>query len=235
MRKAVLVAMADRANDDGSGIYVSKSRIAAELECSRETVRQAAISLESDGLLVTVGKKAGRRGYTVIYQISVRNIHLLTDAWASCPDLGTLDSDLGEDEDDDDKVPNGRAVSTSKVPNSDRQSANLIGKNRPYRTIKKHAGAGERANGPSADRPDGSSSGPSQADFRRMAADPEFARDHRDVIVEESPRSKLATLRDELATLERIQAKYPELSGSDYATRRDRLLGEISQLENSEN
>jgi hypothetical protein len=142
-----------------------------------------------------------------------------------------LDEGLGEDA----EVSPSAALENVQVLEKGGSSVAARDKNRPYKTIEKHAGAGERANGPSADRPVGSSSGPSQADFRRMAADPEYARDHRDVTVEESPRSKIATLRDELETLERIHAKYPELSGSDYSTRRDRLLGEISQLENSEN
>ena len=36
-RKAVLVAMADRANDDGSGVWVSKTRLAAEVEVTRNS------------------------------------------------------------------------------------------------------------------------------------------------------------------------------------------------------
>lgn len=231
IRKAVLVALADRANDDGSGVYVSKSRVAAELECDRSTVIRACYSLEDESFLHVVGKKTGNHGYTDIYQISVSRIHDLPDAWSKSRNRNTLDEGLGEDA----EVSPSAALENVQVLEKGGSSVAARDKNRPYKTIEKHAGVRERANGPSADRPVGSSSGPSQADFRMMAADPEYARDHRDVTVEESPRSKLATLRDELETLERIHAKYPELSGSDYSTRRDRLLGEISQLENSEN
>lgn len=135
MRKAVLVAMADRANDDGSGVYVSKSRIAAELECSRTTVQSATRELEEDGILHAVGKKTGNHGYTTIYQISVRNLSLLPDAWVKCTDSSTLDSGLGEDVDDEIQPTNGTALKQSQVPKSTGSSANLFGKNRPYRTI----------------------------------------------------------------------------------------------------
>ena len=231
VRKAVLVALADRANDDGSGVYVSKSRISEELECDRGTVVRACQSLEDHSLIHDVGRKAGNHGFTVIYQISVEKIQELPDAWVKCSNRNTLDVNLGEDVEASLPATLGRA----QVLEKGRSSVAGSDKNRPYRTIKKHAGAGERANGPSADRPVGSSSGPSQTDFRRMAADPEYARDQRDLVIEESPRSQLATLREELESLERIHAKYPELSGSDYAARRDRLIGEIAHLENSEN
>lgn len=155
MRKAVLIRMADRANDDGSGIYTSKSRIAAELECSRTTVQSATRELEEDGIIQAVGRKTGNHGYTTIYQISVRNIALLPDAWAKCTNNSTLDSGLGEDIEepngDAHEVHPGAALGENQVPKSNGSSANLIGKNRPYRTkeinpsdSKKSASRGER-------------------------------------------------------------------------------------------
>lgn len=147
MRKAVLIRMADRANDDGSGIYTSKSRIAAELECSRTTVQSATRELEEEGILLAVGKKTGNHGYTTIYQISVRNLHLLPDAWANCTDRSTLDSGLGEDTDAAGEAPNGEALDGIQVPKSTRSSANVIGKNRPYRTIETNSSNLKKGNG----------------------------------------------------------------------------------------
>lgn len=141
MRKAVLVAMADRANDDGSGVYVSKTRIAAELECSRTTVWAVQKQFEREGIIADVGKKAGRRGQTTIYQISVRNIRLLPNAWGDCSDLNTLDDGLGEDEEaspalakSNGKASSGRTQSNGKAFNQPAHSVQDTDTSRPYRT-----------------------------------------------------------------------------------------------------
>ena len=39
-KKAILMYMADKASDDGSGIWVSKGNMAADLEMSSRAVRQ---------------------------------------------------------------------------------------------------------------------------------------------------------------------------------------------------
>lgn len=234
MRKAVLIRMADRANDDGSGIYTSKSRIAAELECSRRTVQTTVQELEADGLLFAVGKKTGQHGYTIIYQISVQNVHLLPSAWDKCADQRTLDSGLGEDVDEPEEVRTTYALEEGQVRKSNGSSANVIRKNRPYRTIDKNAGARASANGPAADRRKASSAGPSQADFRRMAGDPEFAREHRESDDDQTPRGRLANLREELASLERTQSKYAMLSDENYTAKRDALVAVIEALEKTE-
>lgn len=230
IRKAVLVAFADRANDDGSGVYVSKKRVAAEIECDRSTVIRACYSLSDEGFLHKVGEKAGNHGYTDIYQISVSKILDLPDAWIKCSNRNTLDDGLGEDV----QELGDATLETSQVSQKFLSSVAGSDKNRPYRTNKKHARTNAREDGPAADRRDASSAGP-PPDYRRMAGDPEYAREHRDLAVAESPRSKLAELREELASLERTHAKYPVLSEDDYAARHARLNGEILALENSEN
>ena len=68
-RKAVLLYMADKAADDGSGIWTSKANIARDLELSRRAVQIAIAELIRDGLVSEAGQRDCRHGYTVEYSI----------------------------------------------------------------------------------------------------------------------------------------------------------------------
>lgn len=70
-RKAVMLLMADNANVDGRGIYLSKTTMAERLDISKQTVITTIQGLIKDGLLTEVGKKPmiNGRGYTVEYQV----------------------------------------------------------------------------------------------------------------------------------------------------------------------
>lgn len=103
-RKAILLAMADRANDDGSDVWVSKTRIAAETEWARSTVITTMQQLERDGLITVVAKRKGNHGYTLIYKMSVSKISALPTAWGKCRDPDTLDDTLGEPEPEAEQV-----------------------------------------------------------------------------------------------------------------------------------
>lgn len=72
MRKAVLSYMADRANDDGSGIWCSKATIANEIEASRQGVITTIKSLVDDGLLIEDGQRPCSNGFTIEYRIDVK-------------------------------------------------------------------------------------------------------------------------------------------------------------------
>lgn len=72
LRKAVLSCMADRANDDGSGIWLSKGRIADEIEASRRSVITAIQGLVDDGLLIDHGLR--KAGSTHEYSIHVETL-----------------------------------------------------------------------------------------------------------------------------------------------------------------
>lgn len=72
LRKAVLSCMADRANDDGSGIWLSKGRIADEIEASRRSVITAIQGLVDDGILIDNGLR--RAGSTHDYSIRVETL-----------------------------------------------------------------------------------------------------------------------------------------------------------------
>ncbi|MEL7445078.1 MAG: hypothetical protein AAGK02_04610 [Pseudomonadota bacterium] len=77
LRKSVLVAMADRANDDGTGVWISKQRIADEIEASRQGVVNAIKGLIADGLLVEVGERKCANGWTMEYTLGVEAIAAL--------------------------------------------------------------------------------------------------------------------------------------------------------------
>lgn len=76
-RNAVLVLLADKASDDGSGIWASKSRMAAELGCTKQTVITIIASLIEDGLVKECGHRANANGYTVEYAIDVATLRSL--------------------------------------------------------------------------------------------------------------------------------------------------------------
>src|SRR5690554_5293725 len=55
-RKAVLLYMADKAADDGSGIWSSKANIARDLELGIRAVQYAIRDLVTAGLLIEIGQ-----------------------------------------------------------------------------------------------------------------------------------------------------------------------------------
>lgn len=77
MRKAVLSYMADRANDDGTGIWCSKATIANEIEASRQGVITTIKSLVDDGLLIEDGQRKCSNGFTIEYRVDVKKVHAL--------------------------------------------------------------------------------------------------------------------------------------------------------------
>ena len=132
-RKAILLAMAERANDDGSMVWISKSRLALEVECSRQTVITTVKEFEKEGLIKAVDRKQGKHGYTVVYTICIRGVLALPD-WPK-PGEDSLDPALLEGDELDEALSKyGQRIGApmSKQGGAD---VNVIGKNRPYRTL----------------------------------------------------------------------------------------------------
>jgi hypothetical protein len=71
MRKSVMVLLADKASDDGSGIYASKQTMADELCCSKQTVIDTVKAFLGEGLLIEIGQRRNANGFTVEYGINV--------------------------------------------------------------------------------------------------------------------------------------------------------------------
>lgn len=74
---AVMVLFADKASDDGSGIWASKQRMADELGASKQTIIATIQSLIADGLVKAVGERKSPNGYTVEYAINVKALRAL--------------------------------------------------------------------------------------------------------------------------------------------------------------
>lgn len=79
VKRLVLLTMASRANDDGTGIYASFATMARDCELSRATVKRTIKELEDDGLVRQVGTRPCANGKTNDYTISVRRISALPD------------------------------------------------------------------------------------------------------------------------------------------------------------
>lgn len=76
-KKAILLYMADKASDDGSGIWTSKKNMANDLELTDRAVRQHIKEMVVIGLLIEAGHKKCSSGYTVDYSISMPHIMAL--------------------------------------------------------------------------------------------------------------------------------------------------------------
>lgn len=70
-KKAVLMYLADRASDDGSGIWTSKSHIAADTEFSKRSVQNAINDFEAAGIIKKTGTKKCQNGFTYEYCINI--------------------------------------------------------------------------------------------------------------------------------------------------------------------
>jgi len=77
MRKSVLALLADKASDDGSGIYASKQTMADELCCSKQALLDTIKAFIVEGLLVELGKRRAPNGFTVEYGIVVSALEAL--------------------------------------------------------------------------------------------------------------------------------------------------------------
>ena len=73
-RKSVLSYMADKAADDGSGIWTSKANFARDLELSRRGVQLAIQELIRDGLVTETGQRDCKHGFTVEYSIVIEAV-----------------------------------------------------------------------------------------------------------------------------------------------------------------
>lgn len=92
LRKAVLACMADRANDNGAGIWMGKGRIADEIEASRRAVITCIQGLVADGILIDHGKK---HRSTYEYEINVRALLALPRSYLGGVQNFTPEPEMG--------------------------------------------------------------------------------------------------------------------------------------------
>ena len=78
VRKQIIMLLADKASDEGSGIYCSKGYIRRHTELGESTVKRTVGELVKDGLLVETGQRRRcKNGYTVIYRLDLVRIDKL--------------------------------------------------------------------------------------------------------------------------------------------------------------
>lgn len=87
VRKQIIMFLADRASDDGSGIWGAKGTIARHTELGDTTVKRAISEFLAEGILVETGHHPCVNGYTAIYRIDLDAVGLLDTI--SDPDMGT--------------------------------------------------------------------------------------------------------------------------------------------------
>ncbi len=76
-RKQIIMFLADKASDDGSGIWCSKGTIQRHTELSESTVKRTIIDFLLQGILIETGRRHCKNGYTVIYRIVLERVAAL--------------------------------------------------------------------------------------------------------------------------------------------------------------
>ena len=76
-RKQIISFLADKASDDGSGIWCSKGTIAHSTELSKSTVKRTITQFLKEGIISETGKRANSHGFTVEYRINLDRVALL--------------------------------------------------------------------------------------------------------------------------------------------------------------
>ncbi|MBR2575391.1 MAG: hypothetical protein IKE14_13790 [Loktanella sp.] len=86
-RKQIIMFLADKASDDGSGIWCSKGTIQRHTELGESTVKRAITDFLREGILIETGRRPCKNGFTVIYRIVLARVMALESMVE--PDDGT--------------------------------------------------------------------------------------------------------------------------------------------------
>ncbi len=86
-RKQIIMFLADKASDDGSGIWCSKGTIQRHTELGESTVKRTITDFLHEGVLIETGRRPCKNGFTVIYRIVLDRVMALDSA--AEPDKGT--------------------------------------------------------------------------------------------------------------------------------------------------
>lgn len=78
VRKQIVMFLADKASDDGSGIWCSKGSIHRHTELGESTVKRAVNELVQEGILIETGQRRRcKHGYTIVYQMNLAVVQTL--------------------------------------------------------------------------------------------------------------------------------------------------------------
>ena len=86
-RKQIIMFLADKASDDGSGIWCSKGTIQRHTELGESTVKRTITDFLREGILIETGRRPCKNGFTVIYRIVPDRVMALESS--AEPDEGT--------------------------------------------------------------------------------------------------------------------------------------------------
>ncbi|MBL4918671.1 hypothetical protein [Szabonella alba] len=86
-RKQIIMFLADKASDDGSGIWCSKGTIQRHTELGESTVKRTISDFLKEGILIETGRRPCKNGFTVIYRIVLARVMALESMTE--PDEGT--------------------------------------------------------------------------------------------------------------------------------------------------
>ena len=78
-RRLLALTIADKANEDGSGVYASVRTLARDAEISEATARRALREFEEQGVLRKVGERPCANGATNIYDLQIDAIEAMGD------------------------------------------------------------------------------------------------------------------------------------------------------------
>lgn len=76
-RKQIISFLADKASDDGSGIWCSKGTMAQNTELSKSTVKRIILEFLKEGIISETGKRMNSHGFTVEYCINLDRVEAL--------------------------------------------------------------------------------------------------------------------------------------------------------------
>ncbi|MEP4928321.1 MAG: hypothetical protein ABJT31_11135 [Hyphomicrobiales bacterium] len=76
-RKQIIMFLADKASDDGSGIWCSKGTIQRHTELGETTVKRTVREFLKEGILVETGARTCKNGFTVVYRIDLAKVEEL--------------------------------------------------------------------------------------------------------------------------------------------------------------
>jgi hypothetical protein len=76
-RKQIIMFLADKVSNDGSGIWCSKGTIQRHTELSESTVKRTIIDFLQEGILIETGRRHCKNGYTVIYRIVPESVEAM--------------------------------------------------------------------------------------------------------------------------------------------------------------
>ena len=69
--------LADKASDDGSGIWCSKGTIQRHTELGETTVKRTVREFLKEGILIETGARTCKNGFTVVYRIDLTKVEAL--------------------------------------------------------------------------------------------------------------------------------------------------------------